>query len=356
MAVRRIGISLGLIDSLSDGLGEFSTQVCERIAVAAPAWREEGIEFHLHMPARWHGRFGHNVHYLAAHKRQGYWHWAGGRRFDVWHGLNQLGRIIPPWRTRHALLTIHDLNQVYHDSPEQAAKALRKLTRRLRHFDAVTTLTEHVKSDIRQHLGWQGAITVIPNGARDLTQHPQQRVEGLPEGGYLLHLSRMAASKNPQSLVDLAAAWPEQVIVLAGPRNADSDRLRQQALQRGLGNLRVVQEVSDEQKTWLYAHCQGFLFPSLTEGFGLPPLEAMHFGKPVYLSRLTSLPEVGGDHAVYFDSFDPLAMRAVIESSQPRLNAQHDAIRAHAAGFTWERAAQSYMSLYRQALRESASA
>jgi hypothetical protein len=75
---KHIGVSLGLIDSLNDGLGEFSTQICERIATAAPAWREQhGVQFHLHMHARWHGRFGNDVAYLAAKKGQGYWHWQG---------------------------------------------------------------------------------------------------------------------------------------------------------------------------------------------------------------------------------------------------------------------------------------
>jgi glycosyltransferase involved in cell wall biosynthesis len=353
MAARthRIGISLGMIDSLSDGLGEFSTQICERVAAQAPEWREQlAVQFHLHMPERWHGRFGSEVSYLATSKLQGYWHWQGLRRFDVWHGLNQLGRIGPPLGTRHSLLTIHDLNTLYHDDARSIAKNLRKLQSRLRKFDEVSTLTHHVEGDIRQHLGWHGPVSVIPNGARDLGSHPQQPVEGLVPGSFLLHLSRMAASKNPQSLVEMAAIWPEQAVVLAGPRTADSDRLRAQAQQRGLANLRVVQEVSDAQKAWLYANCQGFVFPSITEGFGLPPLEAMHFGKPVYLSRLTSLPEVGGAWAGYFTDFDPHAMRRCIEAESPRLRANAPAIRAHAAQFTWDRAAQSYLTIYRRLL------
>lgn len=350
-AARHVGISLGQIGSLSDGLGEFSTQICERIAALAPEWqRELGVRFHLHMPARWHGRFGPAVDYLSTRKSQGYLHWQGWRRFDVWHGLNQLGRIGPPLGTRHSLLTIHDLNTLYHDAPHVARKSLRKLQSRLRKFETVTVLTRHVEADIRRHLHWTGEMPVIPNGARDLTAHPRVPVEGLSAGRYLLHLSRMAASKNPQCLVELAAIWPEQEIVLAGPRNSDSDRLREEARARGLHNLKVVQEVSDEQKAWLYAHCQGFLFPSLTEGFGLPPLEAMHFGKPVYLANLTSLPEVGGTWAGYFDDFAPQAMRRVIESQSPRLLAHADDIRRHAAQFTWERATNAYLAIYRQML------
>jgi len=340
-----------MIDSLSDGLGEFSTQICERIAAIAPAWRaQHGVQFHLHLPTRWHGRFGSELGYLATHKGQGYLHWQGLRRFDVWHGLNQLGRIGPPIGTRHSLLTIHDLNPIYADAPQQVHKSLRKLASRLRKFDEVSTLTKHVEADIRQHLHWAREVTVIPNGARDLTAHAQEPVEGVVPGRYLFHLSRMAASKNPQSLLDLAAAWPEQALVLAGPRCGDSDRIRALARERGLANVEVVQEVSDAQKTWLYANCLAFVFPSITEGFGLPPLEAMHFGKPVFLSRLTSLPEVGGDRAAYFDDFEAPNMRRIIMTELPRLQRDANAIRAHAGQFSWDRAAQAYLAIYRRML------
>lgn len=340
-----------MLDSLSDGLGEFSTRICERIAAIAPEWRTQaGVQFHLHMPERWHGRFGSEVSYLTTHTLQGYWHWQGARRFAVWHGLNQLGRIGPPVGTRRSLLTIHDINTLYHDDAPSIRKNLRKLRSRLHKFDEVSTLTHHVEGDIRQHLGWRGPVSVIPNGARDLTSHPQQSVDGLVPGTFLLHLSRMAASKNPQSLVDMAAIWPSQPLVLAGPRTGDSDRLAAQGRERGIANLKVLQEVSDEQKAWLYANCRGFLFPSLTEGFGLPPLEAMYFGKPVFLSNLTSLPEVGGIWAGYFTDFEPHAMRHCVESEMPRLLTKASAIQAHAAQFTWDRATQAYLAIYRRLL------
>ena len=351
MRERHVGISLGLIDSLSDGLGEFSTQIGERIAAAAPHWRAAyGVRFHFHLHERWHGHFGPEVGYLAARRSQGYWHWQRGPRFDLWHALNQLGRIAPPLGTKRALLTIHDLNMLYGEDPAAAQRDLRKLATRLRRFDHVSTLTHHVEGDIRRHLGWVGPVAVIPNGARDLTRHPREPVPGLEPGAYFFHLSRMSASKNPGALIEMARRWPERMLVLAGPHSRESDALRAQAERGDPPNLRVLQDISNAQKSWLYANCAAFLFPSLTEGFGLPPLEAMHFGKPVFLSRLTSLPEVGGDAAAYFDGFEPLAMRRCIEAALPALAMRTDAIRAHAAGYTWDRAGDAYLALYRDLL------
>ena len=159
----------------------------------------------------------------------------------------------------------------------------------------------------------------------------------------------MSASKNPHSIIGLAQAWPEMSFVLCGPPSADAKALRSHV---HLPNLQLHLGISEAQKAWAYANCSGFLFPSLTEGFGLPPIEAMHFGKPVFLARRTSLPEIGGDAADYFDSFEPAAMRAVIEQGLARHRdpTRALAVIAHAAQFDWDRAAAQYLALYRRLL------
>ena len=137
--------------------------------------------------------------------------------------------------------------------------------------------------------------------------------------------------------------------VLCGPPSSDAKRLRDTVR---LPNVQFHLGINDAQKAWAYAQCTGFLFPSLTEGFGLPPIEAMHFGKPVFLSRRTCLPEIGGAAADYFDSFEPQAMRHVVEQGLLR-HAQAgraDAVRAHAAQFDWDRAAAGYLAIYRRLL------
>jgi glycosyltransferase involved in cell wall biosynthesis len=160
----------------------------------------------------------------------------------------------------------------------------------------------------------------------------------------------MSPSKNPEALLALAAAWPEMRFVLCGSPSDDAKALRQRVT---LPNVEFHLGIDDAQKAWAYGACSAFLFPSLTEGFGLPPIEAMHFGKPVFLSRLTCLPEIGGDAADYFDSFDGPAMRTVVEAGLARAAApgRAEAIRAHAAQFDWDRAADGYSALYERLLR-----
>ena len=84
--------------------------------------------------------------------------------------------------------------------------------------------------------------------------------------------------------------------MLAGPAWGHSKQLHDE-LGDSLPNVRVLLGIDDATKAWLLGHCEAFVFPSLAEGFGLPPLEAMYFGAPVFLSRLTSLPEIGGSQA-----------------------------------------------------------
>ena len=106
--------------------------------------------------------------------------------------------------------------------------------------------------------------------------------------------------------------------------------------------------VSENDKQWYYKHCKLFVFPSISEGFGLPVVEAMSFGKPVILSTLTSLPEIGGDVAYYFDSFEPSVMQDNLTA------ALHDfettdrtgSLIARSKQFNWDNAATDFINVY----------
>ncbi len=354
-----IGLSLGRIAHWHDGLGEFSRQLGLALAAQAPRLQDElGWRLHFHLPARHHGVFGNQVGYLATHTSQRWLHLRRAR-FDMWHVLHQHNRLRAPLGTLHQLETVHDLNFLHAKSPAKIERYRQQMRRRLAQREQAVAITHHVAKDLQRELApLHTPVRVIHNGATDLSAAARQPVDGVADahGGaaqpYLLHISRMAPSKNIAALLNLAAAWPEQRLVLAGAASAYSDEVQRQVAQRGLTNVLLRLDLSEPQKAWLYAHCLGFVFPSLAEGFGLPPIEAMHFGKPVFLSRLTSLPEVGGDAASYFDSFDGAAMRAVVQAGL----AEHDrpgraaAIARHARGFSWARCADEYLALYRRML------
>ena len=108
-------------------------------------------------------------------------------------------------------------------------------------------------------------------------------------------------------------------------------------------------KIKDEEKRWLYAHAQAFLFPSRLEGFGIPVLEAMRFGCKVFSSRFSSLPEVCSSHATYFDDYMPEAMAATVRqglSGWQRDGEAAEAAQRYSQGFSYERYTRQYAALY----------
>jgi glycosyltransferase involved in cell wall biosynthesis len=354
-ATCNLGISFGDIQHFHDGLGEFSRQFGLHVAACAPRWREEArVQVYLHLPERWHGMFGEDVRYLPTQKTQRILH-RSNVRFDVWHQLHQHIRFRAPLGTRHCITTLHDLNAAYSKHGFSRWRALNKQVRLLKRADEIICISDHVLADLHRLTRLQTPACRIHNGVHSLVHTHSQPVAGCTEQPFLLHLGRMTPNKNVGCLIELAAHWPDKPFVFAGPRSGYTEGYRDEAISRRLNNVQFFFDVSEAQKAWLFAHCEGLLMPSLTEGFGLPAIEAMYFGKPVFLSRLTSLPEIGGDVASYFDAFTPAAMRQAVSSGLGHMQCpqQSEKIQRWAGQFTWERCLTRYADRYGSALGTS---
>lgn len=351
-AIRNLGISFGDIRHFHDGLGEFSRQFGLHVAAYAQRWREEsGVQVHLHLPQRWHGMFGEQVQYLPTQKSQSILH-CQPVRFDVWHQLHQHIRFRAPIGTAHCITTLHDLNAAYSKQGFSRWRALNKQTRLLSRANEIICISDHVLNDLHRFTRLKTPACRIYNGVNSLVTAPKVPLPECTDQPFLLHLGRMAPNKNVDCLIALAEHWPDQHFVFAGPRSGHTEGYRNRAESLKLRNVRFIFDVSEEQKAWLYAHCEGLLMPSLTEGFGLPAIETMYFGKPVFLSRLTSLPEVGGEMASYFADFTPATMQRTILSGLAKMQAENqaDKIRNWAQQFTWERCLSHYAVRYERAL------
>ncbi len=347
----RIGISLGNIGNFQDGLGEFSMQLCNRFASRAAQLKAHfGIELYFHMREEFHGLFGDDVSYLPVTRWQR-WSHRQNEPFVLWHKLHQLNKTRAPDGTPHRMVTVHDLNFVYFKTGYSRWRDVRRTRRLLRQSTEIITISNYVRQDVIDRMGWSKRIEVIYNGARSFIEAPSEEIPGWDGKPYLFHLSRMAKSKNIAAVLDLARSWPEMNFVLAGPDNSDTRVVAATLESEAMQNVRLLLSISDEQKAWLYRNCLGFIFPSLTEGFGLPPIEAMHFGKPVFLSDRTCLPEIGGSCAAYFHEFSPSSMRSVIENNIEQLTAQSSAIANHASTFDWDKCCSKYLTAYSKLLK-----
>ena len=118
--------------------------------------------------------------------------------------------------------------------------------------------------------------------------------------------------------------------------------------------VHTLGKVSENEKKHLYLNCAAFAFPSLREGFGIPAIEAMTYGKPVFLANNTSLPEIGGEHAFFWDNFEIDHMTTVFLNGMQKYNKEKefysDWYKQRAASFTWEKAAKAYCEVYKKAL------
>lgn len=173
---------------------------------------------------------------------------------------------------------------------------------------------------------------------------------------FILYVGNAYPYKNLETLVEAfhIAKLKDHQLVLAGKPDYFYRELGEFVAQRNIQNVYFPGFVSDEELAWLYQHAKLYAFPSLSEGFGLPGLEAMTYGLPVASSTATCLPEVYGEAAVYFDPTDPHDIAKVITSTlnDGKLLAKlKKAGPNHAATFSWERMAKHTLDIYRQAVQ-----
>ena len=141
---------------------------------------------------------------------------------------------------------------------------------------------------------------------------------------------------------------------IAGGVGWKSDELKQRLTSlEAAGRVQRLGYVPDDELTRLYASARGFIFPSWHEGFGLPVLEALAQGTPVICSDRASLPEVGGDAAIYIDpaSADSICRAMLeLETEPARRPMLAEAGRRQAARFSWEKTARATLAFYHRVL------
>ncbi len=274
------------------------------------------------------------------------------KSYELWHSLHQFPSFRPGPRSKW-VLTVHDLNFLLEKEPAKADRYLQRLQRNIHMAEAVTAISHFTRQELELHIDLRGKhVHVIHNGVKTPTGILGEH-HGRP---YFLSLGVFKEKKNFHALLPLMKHFPEHDLVLAGNNNtAYGGRIKAQISELGLAErLHLPGAVDEQEKFKLYSHCEGFLFPSLAEGFGLPVIEAMMLGKPVFLSRATSLPEIGGEVAFYFDALEPEAMVGTISEGLRVFNADllaySERLKRHAAQFSWEACVDKYVALYAEVL------
>jgi len=272
----------------------------------------------------------------------------------VWHVTSQMSRYGPLDPRIPVLLTIHDLSFLHEPSfdDRRRTRELARVQRRVDRADAIVTPSRYVADEVGDRLRLGGRpVHVVPLGLAPAVAASPTRPRLLPPGAFVLTVGNLLPHKNVHVLLDLLPHLPDHRLVIAGASDTDYGRfVAAEADRLGLRERVVLTGiVCDADRQWLYEHCDAFLFPSLSEGFGFPVLEALHGGRPVVLTRRTSLPEVAGDHAFACESFAGGEWAAAVTAAREAYRSdpgRAERARAHAAGFSWQATARGYVRLY----------
>ena len=305
---------------------------------------------------------------MAARPLRASWAHLDGPPIEWWTGpvdlVHSPNYVVPPARRAAELMSVHDLTFVHF--PELCTAdtlAYPPLIRRaLARGASIHTGSQFVAGEICQAFGvTPERVAVVPYGvtalppAREGTDAAAGRrlAGGHP---FVLALGTVEPRKDLPSLVrafdGLADAHPDVALVLAGPDGWGADALTAAvAASPHRARIRRLGWVSDDQRAALLRGASVYAYPSIYEGFGLPPVEAMAAGTPVVTTRAGSLPEVVGDAALVVDPGDADGLgQAIAEllDDPARADAQRAAGRARSRLYSWDATTAGLVGLYRR--------
>lgn len=223
----------------------------------------------------------------------------------------------------------------------------------------IITYSNFVKDDILEFVSVDPSKFTVTYLSADRIEDSPTPLPDLQNTEYIMYVGRPMPHKNLEALIEafqlLHAQHPSLRLVLAGKKDANYRRIESTVHEQGIKNVLFTDFVSEGQLRWLYENCQAYVFPSLSEGFGLPGLEAMTHGAAVVSSNATCLPEVYGDAAHYFDPLSTESMADAINEVLTDKNLRNNLVSAgklQAEKYSWQRMAKQTLSIYAHVLNE----
>ncbi len=280
-------------------------------------------------------------------------------RFDVYFEPNFIPLDI---RAERTVTTVHDFSIHLHPEwhpKERVEYFSRNFFRRIGRSDVIVTDSKYIEGEALEILEGNPRIVTIYLGYNSMvfnTVQNQETKAGIP-ANYILFVGSIEPRKNLVSLLKAYAFLPREIrkgykLLLAGFegwKNKEFFLL----LDKLKGSVEYRGYVDDETLAGLYRNATCFVYPSLYEGFGLPPLEAMACGCPVVVSNVASLPEVCGDAAHYVDPHDvegiAEGMYKVLTDNALRQSLIQKGLE-RARLFSWEKSAREHLKVFEEVL------
>lgn len=280
------------------------------------------------------------------------------RDVDIFHETYYSSKRLAP-KNAKVVLTVYDMiHERFSDHFLRSDTTSRKKALAVERADHVICISEQTRQDLIELRGVNPAkISVVYLGFTLTKQRESVRNADTPAHPFLLYVGDRGGYKNFESLLQAYAASSTlkkdfELICFGGGKFTPKEKILLQRL--GLSMERVRQVSGDDTiLARYYSLASAFIYPSLYEGFGIPPLEAMSFACPVVCSSVSSIPEVVGNAGEMFDPYEPESIRLAIERV-----VSDDALRQIliARGqeqiklFSWKRCAQETLDVYRRVI------
>ncbi len=374
-----IGLDGIPLTSLKTGVGHYTFELARALAQAEPA-----TEFDLAYPSAFPPfSLQENEEHLPANLKctrvpvgqvSRHW-WSVGlpryikrRGIKLFHGTNY---DVPLWKRCATVLTVHDMSLVLHPEKHRG-RSVRRARRRLplmaRLSNALVVPTETIKREVCDQLQVPAdKVFVVPEAARDCF-HPvdfeeteaQRRRLGIGSK-FILAVGTIEPRKNYLALVhafeEVLRARPDlplQLVIVGGRGWLSSgvfEAIEQSPLRE---RIKLTGYLGDDDLRALYSSCRCFIYPSMYEGFGLPPLEAMRCGAPVIAGSASAVAEVTAGAARLVDSESTQEIASgileLVENDGMRRGLA-DAGRRRSAEFSWHRTARLTLEVYQEAIK-----
>lgn len=284
------------------------------------------------------------------------------QKFNLWHSVNQNTKIEPFSNKIPYLLTVHDVNFMEEEEGEYLDSRINRFKNKIERSSALVYVSEFAKKNTHEHFNVPNVPEyVIYNGNNFNNNNSSILTEDLSAKDnrskpFIFSIGQVVEKKNFHTLIEMLRFLPDIELVIAGEMKTGYAEVLKQTMQKYKLEKRVflLGNITESDKIFYYKNCQAFVFPSLREGFGLPVLEAMTFGKPVFLSKKTSLPEIGGAEAFYWENFEPQYMARIFEEGMSKFENNKEiytnAYINRSKQFSWEIAAKQYTEVYKSIL------
>jgi len=277
------------------------------------------------------------------------------QKLDLFHASNWA---IPKTKAK-LVTTIHDLTFLKYPrthTPHSVKTHTRHLKRAKKYADRIITDSESTKKDLIQYGIPKDKITVIYLAPAKIFKplKDKQKLKNIKakynlKGPYLLSVGTQEPRKNLKRLIKahsrLSRQYPKLQLAIAG-KFGWGDR------SRPVKGVKLLGFVPDQDLAGLYSGAKAFIYPSLYEGFGFPVLEAMACGCPVITANISSLPELGGQAALYVNPYKisqiAEAIKVVLDLSSEKRQAIIQKGLIQAKQFSWKKAAQQTLDVYKE--------